>query len=86
MTGLQVVMVNIWEHVNPRKEARHFCDIHGIKGPVLIDEDGSYAERLGVRGVPYNIIVNKKGIVQSVGDTTPDELRSTLTRMLMPFG
>ena len=42
--------------------------------------------RLGLRGVPVNIVVNKKGIVQAVGMTTPDEVRATLTKLLLPFG
>jgi hypothetical protein len=79
-------MVNVWEHVDPRKEAKHFCGIHNIQGPVLMDEDASYTNRLGIRGVPFNIIVNKKGIVQAAGVTTPDEVRATLTKLLLPFG
>ncbi len=79
-------MVNVWEHVNARDEAVHFCKVHNIQGPVLIDASGEYIERLGLRGVPINVIVNKKGIVQAVGTTTPDEVRATLTKLLMPFG
>ena len=79
-------MINVWEHVDPRKEALHFCKIHSIQGPVLLDEKAEYTNRLGIRGVPYNIIVNKKGIVQAAGVTTPDEVRATLTKLLLPFG
>ena len=86
MFGLEVVMVNVWEHVNARDEALHFCKIHKIESPVLLDTQGEYIGRLGLRGVPNNIIVNKKGIVQAVGTTTPDEVKDTLTRLLRPFG
>jgi hypothetical protein len=79
-------MVNVWEHVNARDEALHFCKIHKIEGPVLLDAAGEYIDRLGLRGVPINIVVNKKGIVQAVGTTTPDEVRATLTKLLLPFG
>ena len=79
-------MVNVWEHVNARDEALHFCKIHGIEGPVLLDAKGDYIDLLGLRGVPINVVVNKKGIVQAVGTTTPDEVRATLTRLLLPFG
>jgi hypothetical protein len=84
--GLEIVMVNVWEHVDARKEALHFCEIHSIQGPVLLDATGEYITRLGLRGVPINIVVNKKGIVQAVGTTTPDEVRATLTKLLLPFG
>jgi len=79
-------MVNVWEHVNSRDEALHFCKIHNIQGPVLIDTDDRYIHQLGLRGVPMNIVVDKKGLVRSVGTTTPDEVKATLTRLLLPFG
>jgi hypothetical protein len=84
--GLEIVMVNVWEHVNARDEALSFCKVHNIQGPVLLDATGEYISKLGLRGVPVNIVVNKKGIVQAVGVTTPDEVRSTLTKLLNPFG
>lgn len=77
-------MVNVWEHLNARVEAQHFCEVHGIEGTVLLDEDGRYIEALGLRGVPINVLVDEHGIVRAVGATTPDELRETLTRLLTP--
>lgn len=76
-------MVNVWEHVNARDEALHFCKIHSIEGPVLLDATGDYITRLGIRGVPFNLVINKKGIVQAAGTTTPDEVRATLTKLLL---
>jgi hypothetical protein len=85
--GLEVVMINVWEHLKAQEEAQHFCSVHKLTGPaVLLDTEGEYMHRLGLRGVPMNIVVNKKGIVQAVGVTTPDEVRSTLTKLLLPFG
>ncbi len=79
-------MINVWEHVKPRDEAEHFCHVHKLSNPVLIDAEGEYMTRLGLRGVPINILVNKKGIVQEVGMTTPDEVKATLMKMFLPFG
>lgn len=75
----------MFEHTEARKHAQHFCEVHGIKGSVLMDEDESYAHRLGLHGVPINVIVDKKGIVRFVGVTSPDEVRSTLIKLLRPF-
>jgi hypothetical protein len=86
MFGLEIVSINVWEHVNPRYEAERFQRIHKMDGAILMDEQGDYASRVGLPGVPWNIIVNKKGIVQAVGTTTPDEVRATLTKLLNPFG
>jgi len=82
---LDIVMVNVWEHLDSRNEARHFCRIHNINGTVLIDPENRYIERLGLTGVPFNLVVDRKGIVRSAGMTTPDEVKATLTRLLMPF-
>ena len=84
--GLEIIIVNVWEHVDPRQEALHFCKIHNIQGTVLIDETSEYITKLGIRGVPHNVVVDKKGIVRAVGMTTPDEVRATLTKLLLPFG
>lgn len=79
-------MINVWEHLKAQDEAQHFCSIHKLQCPVLLDTEGEYMTRLGLRGVPINILVNKKGIVKAVGMTTPDEVRATLTKLLLPFG
>jgi hypothetical protein len=83
---LEVVMINVWEHLKAQEEAQHFCSIHKLQCPVLLDTEGEYMTRLGLHGVPINIVVNKKGIVQAVGMTTPNEVRATLTKLLLPFG
>lgn len=80
--GLEVVLVNVWEHLDARNEALHFCRIHGIEGPVLLDEEGTYIERLGLRGVPMNVVVDEAGIVRAVGATTPEELEEVLAKLL----
>jgi hypothetical protein len=80
-------MINVWEHLKAKEEAQHFCSVHKLEGPVvLLDTEAEYMKRLGLHGVPINIVVNKKGIIQAVGMTTPDEVRATLTRLLLPFG
>lgn len=79
-------MINVWEHLKAEDEAAHFCSVHKLDCPVLIDTEAEYMTRLGLRGVPMNIVVNKKGIVQAVGMTTPNEVRATLTKLLLPFG
>ena len=81
--GLEIVMINVWEHVKAQDEAQHFCSVHKLDNTVLLDEEAEYMTRCGLRGVPVNIVVNKKGIVQAVGMTTPDEVRATLTKLLI---
>ena len=75
-------MINIWESVHPVAEARHFASIWGLHGSVLIDETGEYAARLGIRGVPTNVAVDRRGLVRTVGATTPQELNEVVNSLL----
>jgi alkyl hydroperoxide reductase subunit AhpF len=49
-----VVLVDIWEGTEPRPEVERFCEMWGIKGPILLDPNLELAEALGVRGVRYD--------------------------------
>jgi predicted DsbA family dithiol-disulfide isomerase len=55
--------------------------VHGLDHPVLLDHTGEYARRLGVHGVPMNILVDQRGMVRAVGATTPEEIRAALTTL-----
>ena len=80
--GLDIVLVNVWESVNARAEAQQFCATWGIEADVLLDESADYARRLGVRGVPTNVVVDEHGIVRAVGATTPADLRAAVSGLL----
>lgn len=67
-------MVNVWESVDADVEASRFCRIHGLEGPVLLDESGQFIARAQVRGVPFNLVVDRDGTVLGAGLTHPDEL------------
>ncbi len=54
----------------------------GIKGTVLLDETGEYARRLGVRGVPTNVLVDGGGIVRGTGLVRPEELDAAVAELL----
>ena len=83
--GLEIVMVNVWEHVDPRQEALHFCKIHNIQGRRSCStRPASTSRKLGIRGVPAQRRGRQEGIVRAVGVTTPDEVRATLTKLLCP--
>lgn len=74
--------MNVWEGVGMHEEARRFCELWGVDGTVLIDDDAAVAAMLGVRGVPTNIFVDADGTVMAVGGTTPEDLEA-LTRQLL---
>lgn len=77
-------MVNVWEGVGARKEAQDFCALWGVQGTVLIDEQGALVERLGIRGVPTNVLVDADGTIAAIGATTPHELEAAVRDLLGP--
>ena len=81
-SGLDIIMINIWESVDSAAEARGFAAVWGLEGTILLDETGQYAARLGIRGVPSNVIVDSRGMVRAVGVTTPGELYDAVDSLL----
>lgn len=77
-----MILVDIWEGTDPRPEVERFCDLWGIKGPILLDETGEYARLLGVRGVPTNVLVDSDGTVQGFGLVRLDELDAAVEKLL----
>jgi len=77
-----VVLIDIWEGTDPRPEVERFCEMWGIEGPILVDETAEYARRLGIRGVPTNVLVDERGIVRDVGLVRLDELDAAVERLL----
>lgn len=75
-------MINIWESLDAAAEAESFAAVWGLEGTILLDETGQYAARLGIRGVPSNVIVDSHGTVRAVGVTTPGELHDAVDRLL----
>lgn len=73
-----MVLVDIWEGTEPRPEVERFCDMWGIKGPILLDPDAKLAGELGVRGVPTNVVVDSDGTVREFGAARLDELERAI--------
>ena len=77
-SGLEVVLVDIWEGTEPRPEVERFCEMWGIKGPILLDPEGRLATELGVRGVPTNVVVDSDGTVRAFGAARLEELEQAI--------
>lgn len=74
----------MWEGVRAFEEARGFCELWGVQGTVLVDEDGVLVDLLGIRGVPTNVLVDADGTITCVGASTPHELEEAVERLLGP--
>lgn len=74
----------MWEGTDAFTEARTFCKLWGVKGTVLVDERGALVEKLGIRGVPTNVLVDVDGTVRAIGASTPRELESAVRELLGP--
>ena len=63
------MLVDIWEGTEPRPEVERFCEMWGIKGPILLDPGAELAGTLGVRGVPTNVAVDSDGTIRGTAHT-----------------
>ena len=77
-----MIHIDIWEGSDPKPAVERFCEMWGLEGTVLLDETGSYARSLGVRGVPTNLVVDADGIVRAFGVSRLDELDRAIDDML----
>ena len=73
-----MVLVDIWEGTEARPEVERFCEMWGIKGPLLLDPDETLARELGVRGVPTNVVVDSDGVIREFGAARLDELERAI--------
>jgi hypothetical protein len=73
-----VVLVDIWEGTEPRPEVERFCEMWGIRGPILLDPDQTLASTLGVRGVPTNVVVDSDGTIRAFGAARLEELEQAI--------
>jgi hypothetical protein len=76
-----VVLVDIWEGTEPRPEVERFCEMWGIKGPMLLDPNLELAGELGVRGVPTNVVVDSDGTVSAFGAARLEELEQAIDQL-----
>jgi hypothetical protein len=76
------VLVSIWEGTEPRPEVARFCDMWGMKGPILLDPNGELATTLGLRGVPTNVLVDSDGTIRALGAARLEELEQAIDILL----
>jgi hypothetical protein len=80
-SGLEIVLVDIWEGTEPRPEVERFCEMWGIKGPILLDPEFELAGALGVRGVPTNVVVDSDGTIRAFGAARLEELEQAIDEL-----
>jgi hypothetical protein len=78
-----VILIDVWEGGNASQRVQDYCELWGVDGTVLLDESGAYADLLGVRGVPTNVLVDSTGTVRAFGAGNPDELNARVDELLV---
>jgi len=81
-SGLEIVLVDIWEGTEPRPEVERFCEMWGVGSTILLDDTAEYAAALGIRGVPTNVLVDADGTIVDVGLVRLDELDAAIDRLV----
>ena len=77
-----MILIDLWEGTDSRQRAQDYCELWGVEGTVLLDDAGTYAEQLGVRGVPTNVLVDATGTVRAFGAGNPEELHTLVDELL----
>lgn len=69
--GLQIVGVNVQE---PRERVQAFAEKHGVRYPILLDEEAKVAHQYGLIGIPAAILIAKGGSVIYYGFSLPKNI------------
>jgi hypothetical protein len=77
-----VILIDIWEGTDPKPDVDRFCELWGIESTILLDETAEYAEALGIRGVPTNVLVDADGTIVDIGLVRLDELDAAIDRLV----
>jgi cytochrome c biogenesis protein CcmG/thiol:disulfide interchange protein DsbE len=80
--GFEVVTIDQGESAD---QVRSFIERKKYSFQVLLDHDRTVADQYGVRGIPTSVLVDKKGVVQSiqVGNTSnDDEMQKLVERII----
>lgn len=67
--GLETIYINIME---PAKKVARFAQSNALPFRVLLDEDGTVANRYNIIGVPMIMLVDKDGNVLKVGHSSSE--------------
>jgi Redoxin len=81
-SGLDVILIDIWEGTDPKPDVDRFCELWGVDSTILLDETAEYAAALGIRGVPTNVLVDADGTIVDVGLVRLDELEAAIDRLV----
>jgi peroxiredoxin len=79
--GLEVIAIDQGESL---EQVRYFIDRKQYSFRVVLDSDNAVGDTYGVRGIPTSVLVDKRGIVQSitVGNVSSEEdLRKRVQRV-----
>lgn len=79
---VQFIGVDEWEHSAPLQHVKAFVKTYHLTYPIVMDTGSVYLKKLGLAGIPTNVVIDRAGIIRVVGATDPDELSQTIKRAL----
>lgn len=77
--GLEILAVSLRES---KEKLTSFAKKNGINYAILIDPEGNVGTAYGVVGIPTNVIVSKKGIIEFKGNALPNDYESLIEKVL----
>ena len=73
--GIKVVIVDLGENAG---RVRSYLQSRGMSFQVFLDEESMVADEYGVMGIPTFCLVDREGIVRSVGHELPEDYQTLL--------
>ncbi|MBI2252936.1 MAG: TlpA family protein disulfide reductase [Armatimonadetes bacterium] len=78
-SGLEILGINYEES---KLKVKKFAAKYKINYKILLDEEGEVTESYGISGVPYIIIIDKKGEIYYQGNGLPNNYKAILTKLV----
>ncbi len=76
--GLRVVYVDVGES---HRKVKSFAKKHQIPYTVLLDEKGEVAQKYGVVGIPFNLVIGPDRKIKYIGYSVPKNLKELIQVM-----
>ncbi|MBU1628363.1 TlpA family protein disulfide reductase, partial [bacterium] len=77
--GLEIIAIDLKDS---QEKVAKFVKLKNIPYPNVLDHDGSVSQLYKVVGIPINVVIDSKGVIQYYGSTIPDNAEKLITKLV----
>lgn len=76
-------MVNLNVLEERLEDVNTFQKVLDVTLSILMDETGDFMKKFGIRGTPYNVFINKEGVIKEIvhGGMTMEMLENSINNI-----